>query len=276
LAANEEVKKKNLAVAVGLQRHHEPKYKETIARLQDGAIGDVILTRAYWNSGGVWTRARKPQQSEMEYQMRNWYYFNWLCGDHIVEQHIHNLDVINWLMNGYPVSAQGQGGRLVRNGADHGEIFDHHFVEFTYANGSKLLSQCRHIPNCWSAVSEHAHGSKGTADISGAKIYDAKGDRIWHYGPGGGGGHQQEHHDLMADLRAGKRPNEAEYGAMSTMTSIFGRMATYAGTMLSWDEAINSDIDLSPAAYSFNAPPPVVPNDHGRYAVAVPGLTKTV
>ena len=162
------------------------------------------------------------------------------------------------------------------NGADHGEIFDHHFVEFTYANGSKLLSQCRHIPNCWSAVSEHAHGSKGTADISGAKIYDAKGDRIWHYGPGGGGGHQQEHHDLMADLRAGKRPNEAEYGAMSTMTSIFGRMATYAGTMLSWDEAINSNIDLSPAAYSFNAPPPVVPNDHGRYAVAVPGLTKTV
>src|SRR4029079_1470665 len=143
-----EAKKKNLKVAVGLQRHHDARYVETVARLQAGAIGDINLMRCYWNSAGVWVYKRKPEMTEMEYQMRNWYYFNWLCGDHIVEQHIHNLDVINWLMDGYPVSANGMGGRQVRTGKDHGEIFDHHFVEYTYANGMKLYSQCRHIPGC--------------------------------------------------------------------------------------------------------------------------------
>ena len=149
LAANETAKKKNLAVAVGLQRHHEVAYRETISRLQDGAIGDIVFARAYWNGGGVWVRPRKPQQTELEYQMRNWYYFNWLCGDHIVEQHIHNLDVINWLKDGFPVKAQAQGGREVRKGKDYGQIFDHHSVEYTYADGTILLSQCRHIKNCW-------------------------------------------------------------------------------------------------------------------------------
>ena len=246
LKAAEESKRKNLAVAVGLQRRHERRYMETIKRLQDGAIGDIILTRAYWNGGGVWVRPRKEGQTEMAYQMRNWYYFNWLCGDHIVEQHIHNLDVINWLKNGYPVSAQGQGGRQVRNGKDHGEIYDHHFVEFTYADGSKMLSQCRHIPDTWSSVSEYAHGTKGNCNISGASIDDFNGNNVWRYGPGGGGGHQQEHHDLFEVIRKGERPNEAEYGAKSSMTSILGRMCTYSGKMIKWDDAINSELVISP------------------------------
>nr|MBA3484285.1 Gfo/Idh/MocA family oxidoreductase [Pirellulales bacterium] len=127
LAANEIAKEKNLMVAVGLQRHHDPRYVEAVQRIQDGAIGDVIATRVYWNSGGLWVRPRQPQQTEMEYQMRNWYYFNWLCGDHIVEQHIHNLDVINWLKNGPPKTANGMGGTQVRKGKDYGETFDHHF-----------------------------------------------------------------------------------------------------------------------------------------------------
>ena len=160
VAAAKKAKQENLAVAVGLQRRHERRYRETIKRLQDGAIGDIVLTRAYWNGGGVWTRPRQAEQTEMAYQMRNWYYFNWLCGDHITEQHIHNLDVINWLMDGYPVKAQGQGGRQVRTGIDNGEIYDHHMIEFTYANGSKMLSQCRHIRNTWGSVSEHAHGTQ--------------------------------------------------------------------------------------------------------------------
>ena len=168
LAANEIAKKKNLAVAVGLQRHHEVAYRETISRLKNGAIGDIVFARAYWNGGGVWVRPRQPQQTELEYQMRNWYYFNWLCGDHIVEQHIHNLDVINWLKDGFPVKAQAQGGREVRKGKDYGQIFDHHSVEYTYADGTILLSQCRHIKNCWNSVSEHAHGTKGSSNISGA------------------------------------------------------------------------------------------------------------
>lgn len=272
LAANEEAKKKNLAVAVGLQRHHEVKYKETIAALQDGAIGDIVLARAYWNGGGVWVRPRNDMQTELEYQMRNWYYFNWLCGDHINEQHIHNIDVINWLMNDYPVTAQGQGGREVRKGIDNGQIYDHHMVEFTYASGAKMLSQCRHIPNCWNAVSEFAHGTKGHADISGAKIYDMTGENVWR-SRGEGGGHQQEHHDLFASLRKGEIPNEGDYGAKSTMTAIMGRMATYSGKMISWDEAIGSKLSLAniDMMATMDDKAPVQPDAEGRYPIPVPG-----
>jgi len=278
LAANAIAREKNLAVAVGLQRHHESAYRETIARLQDGAIGDINLTRVYWNGGGVWVRPRQKGQSELEYQMRNWYYFNWLCGDHIVEQHIHNLDVTNWLKDAYPVEAQGQGGREVRDGIDHGEIFDHHFVEFTYADGSKMFSQCRHIRNCWNSVSEHAHGSRGTANISGAKILDADGKRVWAYGKGGRGGHQQEHHDLFAQLRRGELPNEGDYGAKSTMTAILGRMASYSGKNIRWDDAINSEIVLADvdSLASMADPAPIKPAPDGHYAIPTPGKTVTV
>ena len=171
LAAAEESKKKNLAVGVGLQRHHQNVYLETIKRLQDGAIGDIVNTRVYWNGSTPWVHSREElekkygrQLSEMEYQMRNWYYFTWICGDHIVEQHIHNMDVSNWLKGGHPVKANGMGGCQVRKGKDYGETFDHHAVEFEYADGSRMFSQCRHIPGCWNSVSEHAQGSKGTAE----------------------------------------------------------------------------------------------------------------
>ncbi|PQO38003.1 Gfo/Idh/MocA family protein [Blastopirellula marina] len=293
LEANKIAKEKNLAVAVGLQRHHEKAYIETISRLKDGAIGDIIFCRAYWNSSGVWTRNRTESQTELEYQMRNWYYFNWLCGDHIVEQHIHNLDVINWLMDGPPESAEGMGGRQVRKGADNGEIYDHHMIEFTYPNGVKMLSSCRHIPGCWNSVSEHAHGSRGYADISGGKIYDAKGELVWSYGQGGRNGHQEEHHDLFAVLRKGERPNEVEYGAHSTMTAIFGRMATYSGghsgkggQVLKYQDALNSEIALADfdKLTSMQDEAPVKPNPEGvkkqleqsPYLVPMPGESITI
>jgi myo-inositol 2-dehydrogenase / D-chiro-inositol 1-dehydrogenase len=277
LAATEQAKKKELAIAVGLQRRHEVAYNEIISQLQEGAIGDIVTSRAYWNGAGVWVRARQPGQTEMEYQMRNWYYFNWLCGDHIDEQHIHNLDVINWLMNDYPVEANGMGGRQVRTGKEYGEIYDHHFVEFTYGNGSKMFSQCRHIPNCWNSVSEHAHGTKGSADISGGKIYDSKGELIWKT-DGKRDGHQEEHHDLFAALRRGEIPNEGEYGAKSTMTAILGRMATYSGQKISWDEAINSSLSLADIDnyHSMDQLPPVTPNDDGYYPIPMPGETKVL
>ncbi|PHR85933.1 MAG: oxidoreductase [Blastopirellula sp.] len=286
LAANKIAKEKNLAVGVGLQRHHEKKYIECIQRLHDGAIGDIIFARAYWNGGGVWTRPRKDEQTELEYQIRNWYYFNWLCGDHIVEQHIHNLDVINWLMGGPPAVAQGMGGRQVRKGVDHGEIFDHHMIEFTYGDGTKMLSSCRHQKSVWNSVSEHAHGTKGYVDLSGAKIYDSKGNQTWSYGKGGGGGHQEEHHDLFAELRKGNRPNEGDYGAHSTMTAIFGRMATYSGKELKYEDALNSKIALADFdnLTSLNDEAPVQPNpkrvaaqvEESPYAIPTPGVTKTV
>jgi predicted dehydrogenase len=273
LKANEVAKQKQLMVAVGLQRRHDPSYVETIARLQDGAIGDINLTRVYWNGAGVWIRNRQPDQTEMEYQMRNWYYFNWLCGDHITEQHIHNLDVSNWLLGMLPEKANGMGGREVRKGNDTGQIFDHHFVEFTYPNGAKMFSQCRHIPGCWSSVSEWAHGSQGTANISG-QIEGAEGK--WRYRGRPLNAHHQEHHDLFAALRKGEVYNEGDYGAHSTMTSILGRMATYSGQEITWEQAINSELDLSPAKYDFAADPPVMPGQDGFYPVPVPGVTRTV
>jgi myo-inositol 2-dehydrogenase / D-chiro-inositol 1-dehydrogenase len=277
LKANEEAMQKDLSVAVGLQRHHEKAYIECIQRLRDGAIGDIVCTRVYWNGGGVWVRGRQPNQTEMEYQMRNWYYFNWLCGDHICEQHIHNLDVSNWLLNSYPVEANGMGGREVRRGKDHGQIFDHHCVEYTYANGTKMFSQCRHQPDTWNAVSEFAHGTAGYADISGAKIYKPNGEMAWQYGRGGGNGHQEEHHDLFRDLREGKVPNEGEYGAMSTMTAVLGRMATYSGKVVKMEEALEKGKALADFdnITSFKDTPPVQPGPDGSYAnsVAAPGKT---
>ncbi len=278
LAANEQAKQKNLTVAVGLQRHHEPNYIETIKRIRDGAIGDIILARAYWNMGYLWVRGREPQWSEMEYQVRNWLYFNWLSGDHIVEQHIHNMDVINWLMGDYPATAQGVGGRQVRTGPDHGQIFDHHFVEFTYPNGTKMLSECRQIDGCWNEVSEFAHGTRGVADISGATLRNPSGSEIWSFGPGGGNGHQQEQTDLMAKLRKGEVYNEGDFGAMSTMTAILGRMATYSGRMVTMADALQSTLVESPVDQitSFSDTPPVVPDKDGRYPVPIPGVTEVI
>jgi predicted dehydrogenase len=203
----------------------------------------------------------------MEYQMRNWYYFNWLCGDHIVEQHIHNLDVINWLKNAYPVRAQGMGGREVRKGEDHGEIYDHHAVEFEYADGCRMFSYCRHMQNCWNSISEHCQGTKGHAEISIASI--VVNEEQWKYRGPNSSPYQQEHDDLFAAIRAGTPLNEGEYGALSSMTAILGRMCTYSGKMISWDEALNSNLSLGPKDFSFDATPPT---PH----VAVPGVTQVL
>lgn len=275
LAASALADAKGLKVGVGLQRHHQLPYLETVKRIHDGAIGDVVLLRAYWNSAGVWVNPRQPGQTEMEYQMRNWYYFNWLCGDHIVEQHIHNLDVCNWIMKDYPVRAEGMGGRQVRTGKDFGEIYDHHAVEYTYASGAKLLSQCRHMPNCVDNVSEHAHGSRGWADVSGARIV-SNGGWEWKFTspqepPDA---YQQEHDDLFAAIRDGRAYNEAETGAKSSLTSILGRMATYSGRSVRWDEALNSKLALRPSSYDWKGVPPSLPDAKGFYPVAMPGLSQ--
>jgi predicted dehydrogenase len=279
IAAAEEAKKKNLKVAVGLQRHHQARYIETVKRIQDGALGDLILMRAYWNDAGVWVRPRQPQQTEMEYQMRNWYYFLWLCGDHINEQHIHNLDVINWIKGGPPVEAHGMGGRQFRNGIDHGEIFDHFCVEYTYKDGTKLHSECRHIPNCWSSVSEHAHGIKGHSDVGGGSFKMTDGSSDWRYRPAKGKDadpYQQEHDDLFDNIRNNKEQNEAFYGASSTMTSLLGRMATYSGKPLTYEQALNSKIDLMPETFAWDALPRSLPDAHGRYKIPMPGITKVI
>jgi predicted dehydrogenase len=274
LAAAEEAKKKKLNVVVGLQRHYQNSYRELYKRKD--MIGDITSAQAWWNNDGVWVRGRKDGQTEMEYQMRNWYYFNWLCGDHINEQHIHNIDVINWFKGGYPVKAQGMGGREVRKGKDHGEIYDHHFVEFHYADGSILNSQCRHIKNTMAKVDELLVGTKGKIFAGEANIVDHKGKVLYQFDKKSENNpYQTEHDELFAAIAKGEyKFADAENGAKSTMTAVLGRMATYSGQVVSWDNAINSGISLQPKEYDFAAAPPVMPNAEGYYAVATPGVTK--
>ncbi len=285
LAAAQEAKKKKLKVGVGLQRHHSSNYQEIIKRIHDGQIGEIVSMRCYWNGTTPWVRSRQPGQSEMEYQMRNWYFFNWLCGDHIVEQHIHNLDVCNWVMGDYPSVAQGMGGREVRTGKDHGEIFDHHAVEYVYGNnwdrGVHMYSYCRHIRGCWNSVSEHVYGTKGYATVSGARLYDRKGNQIWKPARGRKvNPYQQEHNALFAAIRNDTPHNEAENGAKSTMTAIFGRMATYSGKMLTWKRALETKVDVFPHDPNYNwdwkGKAPVMPDANGRYITPKPGKSKVV
>jgi predicted dehydrogenase len=274
LDAAEIAKQKKLNVVVGLQRHYQNSYRELYSRKEE--IGDITSAQAWWNNDGVWVNPRKPEQTEMEYQMRNWYYFVWLCGDHIAEQHIHNIDVINWFKGGYPVKAQGMGGRQVRKGKDHGEIFDHHYVEFTYADGSILNSQCRHIPGTMSKVDELLIGTKGTIKCGAANITDRKGKVIYQFDKKTDNNpYQTEHDELFAAIEKGEyKFANAENGAKSTMTSILGRMATYSGQVIDWEKAINSGIDIMPKKFAWNEMPPVLPGADGFYPIPVPGKVK--
>ena len=268
---------KKLNVVVGLQRRYQKSYKAIIDLIEKGNIGKIVSGQVYWNSAGVWVRKRKPSQTEMEYQMRNWYYFNWLCGDHILEQHIHNIDVANWFIGEYPKSAQGMGGRQVRNGIYHGEIFDHHFVEFTYPSGAVISSQCRHQPGTKSNVSEVFQGTKASVFTSGdnGKIIDNNGTETYKYDSRGDESpYQIEHNMLFESIRSGGVINNAEYAAKTTLTAIMGRMATYTGKEITWDQALNSKQVLVPDNLSWDSPPPVLPDSNGRYAIPIPGVTK--
>ena len=271
-------KDKKLNVVVGLQRHYQNNYIAMAEKIRQNEVGKILSGQVYWNSGGVWVRPREVGQSEMEYQMRNWYYFNWLCGDHILEQHIHNIDVANWFIGEYPVSAQGMGGREVRTGPEHGEIFDHHFVEFKYPSGAVIASQCRHQPGTWYKVGEDFQGTKGSIemnDAGAASIVDLEGNRVYEYrnrrdpNP-----YQVEHDKLFASIRSNEVISDAENGAKSTMSAIMGRMATYSGKVINVDEAMKSDKVLMTREVSWDSTPPTVPGELGLYPVPTPGKTE--
>ena len=265
--------KKGLLVGVGLQRRHQPNYMETIQRIHDGAIGEIKFLRVYWNGSGIWNRKREEGMTEMEYQVHNWYHFAWLSGDNIAEQHIHNMDIGNWIMKDqHPVEANGMGGCTARYLGDNkgtGQIFDHHFVEFTYADGTKMYSQCRHMAGCFNSVSEAAHGTLGTSSCSG-KI---EGANAWKFEGKNVSGHQQEQTDLAATLRAGKRYNEGFYGANSSMTAVLGRVANYSGKVVKWDDLVAKGKSQFPRNLSWDAPAPVQKNEDGDYPIPLPGVT---
>ena len=281
LAAAEVAKKKKLNVVVGLQRRYQTNYRETMKRIQDGAIGDIVGGQVYWNSGGVWVKKRQPQQTEMEYQMRNWYYFNWLCGDHIVEQHVHNIDIANWAKNAYPTSIQGTGSRAWRTGKDYGEIYDNHAVELTYADGAVIYSQCRHFEGTSNRVDETFQGTKGRTYLSANNqgiLWDHTGKEIFsHPTKGNANPYQTEHDELFAAISKGEyKFSDAERGAKSCLTAIMGRYATYSGQTIKWDEALNANNSLFPEQLAWDAKPRLLPDENGLYPVPTPGKTKVI
>lgn len=280
LAAALEAKKKGLKVGVGLQRRHKAGYIETIKRIQDGALGQHSYYRAFWNMGAARALVpRKPGMSELEFQLRNQFYFAWQCGDIIVDQGLHNLDVINWIKGAYPISARGAGGAEVRKGRDAGALYDHFNVEYEYADGTRAFQANRQIPGCWSYVAETAHGSDGWAEmINDRNTYVIRGKNEWRRpaeakvkDP-----YQQEHDDLIAAIIGNQEYNEAERGALSTLSVLMGRSAAYSGKEVTWEEIMKTEKVMAPIIKSFEDEPPVKPDENGQYPLPVPGKFEAV
>lgn len=268
MEAYEQSKSKNQGIAAGTQRRHDVNYVEMMKRIHDGAIGDITATRAYWNQGGLWNKERQNSWSDLEWQLRNWLYFTWLSGDHIVEQHIHNIDVSNWAMNGHPVKATGMGGRQVRTGPEYGHIFDHFSIDYEYANGVHMQSMCRQIAGTTGNVSEAIVGTKGTS-ISTSDRQNIAGANEWRSTGKPRSAYILEHTNLINSVRAAKPFNELKSVAESTLTAIMGRMSAYTGKAVTWEQALNSQEVLMPPKLDWSAKMPVP-------AVAVPGQTQLV
>ena len=269
ITSSELAEQKGLSVVAGTQRRHQAHYLEIIKRVHNGDIGEIVSAQCYWNMGELWVKKHNPEWSDVEWQCRNWLYFTWLSGDHIVEQHMHNLDIINWAIGTHPIQAMGMGGRQVRTGPEFGNIFDHFAVEYEYPNGMRVSSMCRQTAGCHEIIAERVVGTKGQAYTDGSTGF-IEGQNPYKYEGKSPDPYVQEHADLIASIREGKALNEGRRVAESTMTAIMGRMSAYAGRALSWDWVMNaSKLDLSPPGYDFNIDLPVEP-------VAIPGKTPLV
>jgi len=268
IEASARAKQQALSVVAGTQRRHEDSYLALMQRVNDGELGEVVGASCYWNQGGLWVHERQPHYSDMEWQCRNWLYFAWLSGDHICEQHIHNIDVINWAKDGPPLRATGMGGRQVRTDEKYGNIFDHFSIEYEYADGMTMQSMCRQIDGCAGRVEEILVGTKArSVSRPGYAVTSGNGD--WRFSGENRNPYKQEHVDLIASiLGEGRYLNEAKRVAESTLTAIMGRMSAYTGKSITWEQAMNSQLDLSPDAYSFSELP-VRP-------VPVPGKTPLI
>ena len=267
LATCEEAKKKKLSVVSGLCLRYSNQFREMMKRIHGGAIGEIVALMASDYRGGRWVKPRQPEQSAMNYQMRNWYNFTWLSGDFNVEQHVHFLDVASWAMkNEYPVRAVGMGGRSVLTGPEYGNIYDHFSVTYEYANGARLFSNTRQHTGCKNDMSASALGSKGRAYISegGMRI---QGESAWEEHGKDNPFYQTEHDELFASIRKGEPINNGEYMSKSSLLAIMGRMAAYTGQQITWEQALNSKEDLTPAKYDWD----LVMQDP---PVAIPGQTK--
>ncbi|MFO0913068.1 MAG: Gfo/Idh/MocA family oxidoreductase [Pirellulales bacterium] len=262
-------RQKNLSIVSGLCWRYDYAVRETVKRILDGAIGDIVAIQENYLAGTLWHRGRQPQWSEMEYQLRNWLYFTWLSGDHNVEQHIHSLDKALWLMGDQlPEKCFGLGGRQVRTGPEWGNIYDHHAVCYEYPNGVKVFAYTRQMAGCHTDVDDYVMGTKGKAALLKFQI---EGDQSWRYPrrPERPSMYDVEHQELFAGIRKGQIINNGIYMARSTLMAIMGRMACYTGELVTSEAAMNSQQSLTPSSYSWgDVSIPV--------EVAMPGVTKLV
>ena len=263
-----DAKAKELAIVAGFCWRYSAAERETYQRIIDGQIGEVLCVHTTYHAGPIQQNPRQPQWSDMEWQLRNWWHFNWLSGDHIVEQACHSIDKINWAMNGVmPKQATCLGGRQAREGAESGHVYDHFAVIYEYENGARCFHTCRQIANTPFDNTEYVLGTRGMCAINGwAPMHVIKGDNPWSYEGERQNMYQVEHNDLFKSIRDGKPINDGEWMASSTMLAIMGRMAAYTGQTITWEQAMNSSEDLAPADYQFGPLPTA--------AVAVPGKSR--
>ena len=266
LATSEIAKQKGLAVVSGLcWRYHYGK-RAVMDQIHSGTIGDVVAMHCAYNTGELWHRGSKPEWSPMEYQIRNWLYFDWLSGDHITEQHIHSIDKMAWVMHDEPpVKVSSMGGRQKRTAEKWGNVYDHFASVYEYAGGQKLFSNCRQQDNCTPLVNDFIFGTKGQADVMKHRI---KGETKWRFRGKGGAMYQIEHEEFFASIRSGNPINNGEYMSRSTLMAIMARMSAYTGQDVTWKQAMESELDLTPPAYQWGDAPTV--------EVAMPGRTKLV
>jgi len=263
MKAAEEAKARKLCVVAGTQRRHQNCYREAMAMVKDGAIGRPVAARCYWNQGGLWHKDPDPKLSEIENQIRNWLYYTWLSGDHIVEQHVHNIDVVNWAFAAHPIRAVAVGGRQARTGREFGTIYDHFAVDFDYDDGRFGASMCRQQDGTDGRVDEVIYGTEGVL-YTRPGFAEIKGSNAWRFSGEDNNPYVAEHVDLQEAVR-GNAPyvNEGRQIAESTMSAILGRMCAYTGKDLSWEAALADPMDLVPA----NARPGPAPAS----SVPVPG-----
>ena len=225
IEASDLATQKGLGVVAGTQRRHQFEYVETMKRIHDGAIGEIVSAQCYWNMGGLWCHERQANESDVEWQIRNWLYLTWLSGDHICEQHVHNIDVINWAFRDeQPETIHGIGGRQYRTDPKYGNIFDHFGVEFAYPNDVRTISMCRQIEGTANNVSERVVGTKGWTNCGGTIV----GENSWRYQGPRSDPYVQEHTDLIKSIRDGKPLNEGKRIAESTLCAIMGRESAYS------------------------------------------------
>jgi len=282
LETSEAAAAKKLSIVSGLCWRYDSAVRETMKRILDGAIGELLAIQVIYNAGMIGGRDRDPKLTEMQYQLRNWYCFHWLSGDHNVEQHVHSLDKALWAMRDEPPArAWGLGGRQVRTDPRYGDIYDHHAVVYEYANAVRVYSFCRQQAGAWSSVTDHFFGTKGRACVLGKKdeefsVADLAGNVQWKYKGEKPSMYVAEHQELFQSIRSGKPINNGRYMAYSTMLAILGRMVNYTGQLIAWDDAMKSKQLLAPASYAWDAEPPTKPGPDGRYPIAMPGITPFV